>query len=383
LTLTERAVRLADRAGLRPIVISGGDALTAMGGPQDIADVLIVGPDTLFDPALPAGLMAAAGSTGTPMAVLEGGSPRLLYVPAIASSLLSHGRSVDSMAAALTAHGDTRTFTGPNVFCRRIESPGGVAAAERDYIRHLNGRHESYFTKQIRRFSVPLSRHLVHLRATPAEVTLTGLLAAALSAWCLAQGSYGLGLVGALLYYISMIFDCSDGEVARLTLRDSPSGAWLETIVDYGTYFLLLAALVTAVRSRPDAGPFLVAASVALSTSLVVVGVASYLRHRVAAADPGQFDDASATAMADAPPLHRFARWGRQWIKRSTIAHLVVGLAIVNQLPILLYLWAFGATTAAIVILTVMPFVVRRVSVVPVAARRDEAFKERGEEGCQ
>ena len=101
---------------------------------------------------------------------------------------------------------------------------------------------ESYFTKKIRRFSVPLTGRLVRLGASPTQVTAGGFVLAAASAWCFAQGRYLEGLVGGILYYTSMVCDCSDGEVARLTLRDSPFGAWLETVVDYLTYFLLLGA---------------------------------------------------------------------------------------------------------------------------------------------
>jgi phosphatidylglycerophosphate synthase len=189
----------------------------------------------------------------------------------------------------------------------------------------------------------------------------------------MAQGRYILGVVGGMLYYASMIFDCSDGEVARLTVRDDPFGAWLETMVDYLTYFLMLAALTVASRSRAGADAYRVAAMVALGGSIVVAAVAGYLRHRVAAADPGQFDDASAKALASSTRFHRFARWGRQWIKRSTVAHLVVVLALVNQLPALLYLWAFGATVASVVILAVEPFVARRVAVSPAGVRNVDA----------
>jgi len=105
------------------------------------------------------------------------------------------------------------------------------------------------------------------------------------------------------------------------------------------------------------------AAIVALAGSVVVVMVAGYLRLRVARNDPGQFDDASAAVLRSSTTFHRFARWGRQWIKRSTIAHLVVAFAIVNQLWMLIYLWAFGAVVAAVVIIGVEPFVARRVKV--------------------
>jgi phosphatidylglycerophosphate synthase len=176
---------------------------------------------------------------------------------------------------------------------------------------------------------------------------------------------YVASLAGALLYYASMILDCSDGEVARLTFRDSRFGAWLETVVDYVTYFLLLGGLVLASQRRTTGAFYVDAALVALVGSLIVVAVASYLRERVAGGDPGQFDEASAAALRTTR-FHRFARWGRQWIKRSTVAHLVVALAVVNQLPILIELWAFGAVVASVVIIGVEPFIVRRV-VVPEA----------------
>ena len=124
-------------------------------------------------------------------------------------------------------------------------------------------------------------------------------------------------------------------------------------------------ALVTATADRPDRDIYQLSASIALACSLVVTAVATFLRRRVARADPGQFDDSAAAALKSAGGIHRFARWGRQWIKRSTMAHLIVFLALIDQLPVLLYLWAFGATVAAIVILVVEPFVVRRVAVAP------------------
>jgi phosphatidylglycerophosphate synthase len=203
----------------------------------------------------------------------------------------------------------------------------------------------------------------------PNLVTFMGLLLAVGAAMAVSVDVYLLSLLGALLYYASMILDCSDGEVARLTFRDSRFGAWFETAVDYVTYFLLLGGLVLASRSRGNGALDLDAAIVALAGSVIVIAVAGYLRQRVAGKDPGQFDYASAAALRSSTPFHRFARWGRQWIKRSTVAHLVVAFAIVDQLWILIYLWAFGAVVASGVILAVEPFVVRRVRVAAPGAR--------------
>jgi phosphatidylglycerophosphate synthase len=389
LTVAERASLLADRAGLAPVFVWGAQALNPrsrerlrrrgltvtplsppvppLAGVRDEDGVVVVGSGVLFDPAALGAFVASTRSArGEGLTALDA-APYFLFVPTGLMADVHGWTSMEAMAAHLRAHALARPWASPGAFCRRVDGASSRASVERDYIRHLNGPGESYFTKKIRRFSVPLTRRLAPLGVRPAQVTLAGLVLAVGSAWCLAQGAYALGLLGGLLYYASMVCDCSDGEVARVTLRDSAFGAWLETVVDYVTYFLLLAAVTVASQALPGADTHRVAAVVSLVGSIVVIGIASYLRHRVAAADPGQFDDASARALATATPVHRFARWGRQWIKRSTVAHLVVALALVDQVIALLYLWTFAAIVGSVVILAVEPFVVRRVSVPPAA----------------
>jgi phosphatidylglycerophosphate synthase len=402
LTLTERAVLLAQRAGLRPVRVWGDRALDpesvarlrARGAAiiqlspsarpfeaaGDTEGVVAIGPDVLFGPSVLASLSDIAaqrerGANGPATAVCEAATPLLLSIPPGVQALHACD-ALEAMASNLPLRVPAHELPVADGFCRRVDRAHLARSAERDYTRHLNGRGESYFTKKIRRFSVPLTSGLVPLGAHPTHVTLGGLALATASAWCVAQGSYGAGLLGAVLYYASMIFDCSDGEVARLTLRDGPFGAWLETFVDYATYFLLLAALVVASHGGPDAEATGVVTAIAIVGSIVVIAVTGYLRHRVAAADPGQFDEASAKALASAGGLHRFAQWGRQWIKRSTVAHLIVALAVIDQLPLLLYLWAFGATVASVVVLAVEPFVVRRVAVAAAGRRRIDGDSE-------
>jgi phosphatidylglycerophosphate synthase len=296
----------------------------------------------------------AADAAGEPVA--------LLYVPARAAQALRHCRSMTDMATELKQVAGLQLWPSAGALRFRVEDATEARRVEREFIRYLNGR-ESFFTKKIRRFSVPLTSHLVRVGAHPTHVTLGGLLLAVGAAWCIATGGYLVGLLGAALYYASMVCDCSDGEVARLTLRDDPFGAWFETVVDYTTYFLLLGALIVASRSHENAEAYRVAAIIAAGGSVALVGIMSYLRQRVASEDPGQFDEASAHVLRTSTRMHRFARWGRQWIKRSTMAHLVVVLALINQPLWLLYLWAFGVTVALVVTVIVGPFVVRRVLV--------------------
>lgn len=386
LSLVERAVLAAQRAGVRRSVVVGaldtggvmaarlrarGADVTFIDWPAlahlDFSDgVLLIRNGVLVEPRALGVLLDRFGThedlDGVLVAGGSAGDAGLALVPANASGALFGATAVEELWARLARIEPRREVSVAPFFFRRLESDSDLAAAETAYIRHQNGR-ESFFTKKIRRFSVPLTRVLVRRGVSPNQVTLLGLLLAAAAAIAVSVDVYIVSLAGALLYYSSMILDCSDGEVARLSFRDSRFGAWFETVVDYVTYFLLLGGLVLASQRHGRPRLDVEAAMVALTASLVVAAVAGYLRLRVAGNDPGRFDDASAAVLRSSTKFHRFARWGRQWIKRSTIAHLVVAFAVVNQLWVLIYLWAFGAVVAAVVIIGVEPFVVRRVKV--------------------
>jgi phosphatidylglycerophosphate synthase len=391
LPLAERAVLAAQRAGVARSVVVGvsdpGGRMAARLGERG-ADVSFVDWRSLRHLDIPGGLLLindgvlvepravekllevhrAQDLPGVLMAVGDARDPDLAVLPASFTDALLGAGSAEAFMAQLALLGPWEEVSVTPFFCQRLEPGSDPAAVETAYIQHQNGR-ESFFTKKIRKFSVPLSRVLARRGVGPNVVTFMGLVLAVAAAMAVSVDVYIVSLIGALLYYASMVLDCSDGEVARLTFRDSRFGAWFETAVDYVTYFLLLGALVLASQARGDGELALDVAMVALAGSLIVVAVAGYLRQRVAGKDPGQFDDASAAVLRSSTPFHRFARWGRQWIKRSTIAHLIVAFAIVDQLWVMIYLWAFGAVVASVVILAVEPFVVRRVKIAAPGAR--------------
>jgi len=405
LSLVVRAVLAAQRAGVGRSVVVGSarlhqavaGQLRARGADATFVDwsalqdldlsegALVISDCVLVEPRAIVALLDHSKPSDLHSVLVAGGTtddPDLMLVPpGDVNSLAGVTSDAELLMRLASTQSRRQVSLGPH-FCRRLAAASDVARAETDYIRHQSGgERESFFTKRIRRFSVPLSRVLARRGATPTQVTLAGLALAVASAMAVTFGTYVASLVGALLYYASMVCDCSDGEVARLSFRDSAFGAWLETFVDYVSYFLLLGGLVLGSRQRESAELYQNAAIVALAGSILIVAVAGYLRQRVAGAAPGEFDDASSAALAKASPFHRFAAWGRQWIKRSTIAHLVVALAIVNQLPILIYLWAFGAVVAAVTISGVEPFIVRRVKVAAFARGPDLRLTKRPQGG--
>jgi len=83
-----------------------------------------------------------------------------------------------------------------------------------------------------RPLSRALSPHLARKRVPPNLITLAGMSLGLLGAWLLARAGYGPHLLGALLFWSAVVLDGVDGEVARLTLRESAFGHYLDIITD-------------------------------------------------------------------------------------------------------------------------------------------------------
>lgn len=412
LTLTERAVLAAHRAGLDRIHIAGEllpdeDVLVRLRGrglsiacstghhrpfaaaPTD-ATLLVLPVVTLVEPSAIAALVdrvrLGAGEAALVVDPRPEARHRFLRVEnGRVHALMTDGNAAATGLALLTPEAVELVRDAPSEwaawrrlarattlwavtveprFCRRLCDEKDRAELERAYIRHSNGGdNESFFTKQIRRVSVPLTRHVVRFPVTANHVTMTGLALSVAAGAAFAAGGYWVPLAGAAFYYASTVLDCSDGEVARAKYCESSFGCWLETAADYASYVFAWAGITIAVVRANPQSVYSQAALVALVATLLMFAFTAYLRHRIARANPGQMDDTVAATLAAHNPVHRFSGWARQWIKRSTLAHLLLVLALIGQLKIILFLWAFGASTALLLSLVVHRALVSRVTV--------------------
>lgn len=113
---------------------------------------------------------------------------------------------------------------------------GGAATpeqAEWALLRSLKGGLEGFVDRHFnRKCSKWITSALLQTPLTPNGVTvlaaLVGLLSGAVFAW----GGYAAGIAGALLFQLSAILDCCDGEVARLKFLESPFGEQLDVALD-------------------------------------------------------------------------------------------------------------------------------------------------------
>jgi phosphatidylglycerophosphate synthase len=85
-----------------------------------------------------------------------------------------------------------------------------------------------------RRLSRPLSLLLVRLGVSPTAVTIASFLLTLVAAAALAFGSvWPLALIaGGMLVQLASVLDGVDGEIARASLRASPYGGFLDSVLD-------------------------------------------------------------------------------------------------------------------------------------------------------
>ncbi len=114
-----------------------------------------------------------------------------------------------------------------------IRCAADIKVAERKLFQSLKGDFEGfvdrYFNRMISRLC---TRGFLVLGLSPNSVTVLATLIGLVAAAGFGVGTYAAGIAAALLFQLSAIIDCCDGEIARLTFTESPLGAWLDIAGD-------------------------------------------------------------------------------------------------------------------------------------------------------
>src|SRR5262249_58312724 len=112
-------------------------------------------------------------------------------------------------------------------FCMPVPDAPAAAAAERALVRRLvalTADSDGPIARLDRAVSTRISRYLVRTPLRPNHITTIGTLVGFAGAWWLARGTYASGIVGTLLFWLAVIIDGCDGEVARLKFQESRFG---------------------------------------------------------------------------------------------------------------------------------------------------------------
>ncbi len=176
----------------------------------------------------------------------------LMVLPArllgISGVLQANGTNPLRLALEQAAvEGAIQTIGGTSHWFRDARGPKGPQRAERTLLQSLqtlkgglDGMVDRYINRKCSAF---LTRGFLRLGWSPNTITVLSMIVGLLAAALFVPGSFELALLGAVLLQLSVIIDCCDGEVARLTFSESKFGQELDIWADNIVHIVLFAAI--------------------------------------------------------------------------------------------------------------------------------------------
>jgi len=241
LTLLDRLVVAAHRAGCQPIVV------VSKGPPPRLIRAEALGIRFQVVPT-PSRLNARTLVADTRLLVLA---------PDLRRLLAAGGRLVDAEGRPLPAGIIERTgplVRDPWAGLPEVKATGvavGItdeasarAASEKLWASlssSADGTVDRYFNRPIGRWL--MSRWLVHTPVTPNQISIGATLFGVTAGTMFGMGDPTLSIAAALLFQFSAIIDCVDGDVARAVFKESPLGKWLDLIGDQVVHASIFAGI--------------------------------------------------------------------------------------------------------------------------------------------
>ncbi len=200
-----------------------------------------------------------------------------------------------------------------------------------------------------RRVSLAISRRIVrHTRLRPNHITIIGTSLGLIASAFLGVGAYWSGVVGTLLFLATTIIDGCDGEVARLTYRESSFGQKFDVTTDNIVHVTIFLGLAAGLYRQDPNGPYKTLILILLG-GFACTSVATYffLVHRPDFASSG------------GPPKTRKGRvrqrilGGMEAMMNRDFAYILLGLALFGKLHWFFWGAAFGTYGFALLLVLV------------------------------
>lgn len=120
----------------------------------------------------------------------------------------------------------------------------------------------------VRRKLLPLLRFCSERGINPNSITWLGFAVHIIGCLMLIPKSYFLGILATLVLVLSWVLDCADGSLARVTMKESPYGKKLDTVLgNVSNIILFIALIVREYGDRPFATIFF---TLAILTGVVI-----------------------------------------------------------------------------------------------------------------
>jgi len=290
--------------------------------------------------------MVAAGQrsrTGVRFAFPEGPTSTPMPVVVVKERLSRNGQLSRYLDDSSLARIIDREAPGWTVYSRQT-----ARQAEHALVRRSGKEWDGIYSKFNRRLCWPVVRWLSKTPITPNMVTFCGLPIAMWSGYWFAQGHWGAYVIGALLYFATVLVEEIDGMLARNTFRESAFGCWLDSFVDYATYVPLFGGMTLGL-TRQFGSRWMALGLLLLFGTAMTCWVAvrqrkvattpdrpeQYLRryYRLLEGDSGNI-------------ISKFVRQVHLFIKKGVLCHYVLTFSALGALPVFFCMAVFGSNLA-------------------------------------
>ncbi|HKS36623.1 MAG TPA: CDP-alcohol phosphatidyltransferase family protein, partial [Verrucomicrobiae bacterium] len=137
-----------------------------------------------------------------------------------------------------------------------IRDAESARAAERALWASLTSSTDGFVDRHFNRpVGRSLSKLLVHTPVSPNAVSLASILIGLVAAGCFAVGNFAMVVTGALLFQLSAIVDCVDGDIARAVFKESPLGKWLDLAGGQVVHVSVFATIAVGLWRQDSAAP--------------------------------------------------------------------------------------------------------------------------------
>jgi phosphatidylglycerophosphate synthase len=232
---------------------------------------------------------------------------------------------------------------GRALLALRIMNEGDVPHAEQNLRRSTYKCTDAKIARFNRKLSIPVSVQLIRTGLTANQLSVTLVALGFYSAWLFSRGDYLSGVFGAFLSLVASVLDGCDGEIARLKYQESALGCWIETIGDYSYYIAVFVGLTIGAVRQTGWDVFSWMGAVALAGTLVSFALLIYLRSRITNGQPDRLHAIAKARFKAEPTVWSRIIWRVSFVAtRAAMPYGIMVLAIVNLLPLVVFLAAVG-----------------------------------------
>lgn len=374
LSIAERVVRSAFRAGYSRVIVWCPDAARPEGRMRDVrgdvrtvcsterwtreigelppnATVTAIGAGTVVSPAL---LADAADITARPAAPRDVPAGDAWPTSGVLRLNVADAFDVDALARRLRDRlvrrvplpaGDDVSYGRGRLVLRTVD-PDDVPAAEAVLRRSSYKPTDATIARFNRRISLPISVALIRTPITANQVSVALVAIGFYAGWLFSFGHYWTGVLGAFLSLAASVLDGCDGEIARLKYQESALGCWIETAGDYSYYLAIFAGLTIGAVRRTGWPALYWIGGTAIIGLILTFALLIYLRSRITAGRPERLHMIAKARFQAEPTLWSRVIWRISVAAtRAAMPYGIMALALLGLLPLVVVLAAVGSNT--------------------------------------